>query len=64
MSKKKSLIRNQQGGSEFVEKLIVIALFAFVALVGVKFLGQRVLDKFNQQGNTVESAIPGGVTGG
>lgn len=56
---KKSLFRSRRGGTEFIEKVILIGLFALVAAVGVVYISQKVTKKFSEQGNTIESDVHG-----
>lgn len=56
---KKSLLRSRRGGTEFIEKVILIGLFALVAAVGVVYISQKVTKKFSEQGNTIESDVHG-----
>ena len=45
--------RNDQDGSGFVEKIIIIALFCFVVMAGMKLLGTSVSEKLENQGNGI-----------
>jgi hypothetical protein len=54
---KKSLLRSKRGGTEFIEKVIMIGLFALVAAVGVTYISQKVTGKFAEQGNAIESEV-------
>lgn len=56
---KKSLLKSKRGGTEFIEKVILIGLFALVAAVGVVYISQKVTKKFADQGNTIESDVHG-----
>ena len=58
---KKSLLRNKKGGTEFIEKIIMIGLFALVAALGVMFIGEKVTKKFTDQGNSIETEIHSGI---
>ena len=49
-----SLLKDESGGTDFVELLIMIALVAFVVIAGVKTFGQSVLNKFNEQSGNVD----------
>jgi Flp pilus assembly pilin Flp len=61
--RKLSLIRDKRGGTDFVEKLILIGFFALAVIAGVKMLGEKATEKFQEQSESVEQ-IPGGPTGG
>ena len=43
-------------GAELIEKLVVIALFIFIAAVGLKYLGDRTSGKLESQGQAIEGA--------
>ncbi len=58
------LLSNQRGGTEFIEKLILIGLFAFVVFLGVRYIAGSVNHKLTDQGDTVETGIPGGPPSG
>ena len=58
---KKSLVRNKKGGTEFIEKVIMIGLFALVAAVGVSYIAEKVGHKFTEQGDTIEADVHGGI---
>jgi len=58
---KKSLVRNKRGGTEFIEKVIMIGLFALVCAVGVSYIAEKVGHKFTEQGDTIESDVHGGI---
>lgn len=58
------LIDNQRGGTEFIEKLILIGLFAFVVFLGIRYLAGTVNSKLTDQGDTVETIHGGPPTGG
>ena len=47
---------NDERGAELIEKLVMIALFIFVAVVGLRSLGDRVEAKFEAQGDSIEQA--------
>ena len=53
-TKKKSLLTDTRG-AELIEKLVVIALFIFIAAVGLKFLGDKTSGKLETQGQAIES---------
>ena len=53
--KSKSLLKDQRG-AEVIEKLVMIALFIFVAAVGLKYLGDKTSDKLTSQGDAIEGA--------
>jgi len=55
----KSLLEDKKGGTEFIEKIIMIGLFALVAALGVMFIGEKVTKKFTDQGNSIESDVHG-----
>lgn len=60
-AKGKNLITDQRG-AEVVEKLVTIALFIFVAAVGLKYLGDATSRKLQSQGQAIEQAedtLPG-----
>jgi len=57
-AEKKSLLRSKRGGTEFIEKIILIGLFALVAAVGVIYISQKVTKKFSEQGSTIENDVP------
>jgi len=59
--KKKSLLRGKRGGTEFIEKVILIGLFALVAAVGVVYISQKVTKKFSEQGTTIENDVHGDI---
>jgi Flp pilus assembly pilin Flp len=52
--KRRSLARDQKGGTDFVELLIMVALIAFVVIAGVQTFGQSVMDKFTEQSGNVD----------
>ena len=54
-TKKQSLLDDTRG-AELIEKLVVIALFIFIAAVGLKFLGDKTSGKLESQGQAVENA--------
>ncbi len=58
---KKSLVRNKRGGTEFIEKVIMIGLFALVAAVGVSYIAEKVGHKFTEQGDTIEADVHGSI---
>ena len=58
---KKSLLRSTRGGTEFIEKIIMIGLFALVAAVGVSYIADKVTDKFTEQGDSIESDVHGSI---
>ena len=47
---------SDESGAELIEKLVMIALFIFVAVVGLRSLGDKVEAKFESQGNAIEQA--------
>ena len=49
-----SLLADETGGTDFVELLIMIALIAFVVIVGVQTFGESVLGKFEEQAGNVD----------
>jgi len=53
--KNTSLLKDETGGTDFVELLIMIALVAFVVIAGVRTFGQSVLSKFGEQAGNVDS---------
>jgi hypothetical protein len=63
-TKTPSLIEDQRGGTEFIEKLILIGLFAFVVFLGIRYLAGTVNNKLTDQGDTVETIHGGPPTGG
>jgi Flp pilus assembly pilin Flp len=50
----RSLLRDETGGTDFVELLIMVALIAFVVIAGVQTFGQSVLSKFDEQSGNVD----------
>ena len=50
----RSLVKDQKGGTDFVELLIMVALIAFVVIAGVQTFGQSVMNKFTEQGGNVD----------
>ncbi len=54
-TKTPSLLADQRG-AEVVEKLVTIALFIFVAAVGLKYLGDATSKKLQSQGQAIEQA--------
>jgi Flp pilus assembly pilin Flp len=54
-SRARSLLRDQRG-AEMIEKLVAIALFVFVAAVGLKYLGDATSEKLKAQGTAIEGA--------
>ena len=48
------LLRDEKGGTDFVELLIMVALIAFVVIAGVQTFGQSVLNQFNNQASSVD----------
>jgi len=58
---KRSLLDDRTGGTEFIEKIIMIGLFALVAALGVMFIGEKVTKKFTDQGNSIETEIHSGI---
>ena len=56
-----SLLRSTRGGTEFIEKVIMIGLFALVAAVGVSYIADKVTDKFTEQGDSIESDVHGSI---
>ena len=59
MSEKRNILQDNRGGTDFLEKIIMIAFVAFVVLLGVKYFGKKLKAKFTEQADSVE-AIPGG----
>lgn len=53
------LLSDRRGGTEFIEKLILIGLFAFVVFLGIRYIAGSVNTKLTDQGDTVETEIPG-----
>ena len=53
--KRRSLIADESG-AELIEKLVMIALFIFVAVVGLNALGEDVEQKFIDQGTSISNA--------
>ncbi len=51
--KNKKLLKNEKGGTDFVELLIMIALICFVVIAGVQAFGGSVLNKFTEQAGNV-----------
>lgn len=58
---RRSLLRSTRGGTEFIEKVIMIGLFALVAAVGVSYIADKVTDKFTEQGDSIESDVHGSI---
>lgn len=56
-----SLLRNVRGGTEFIEKVIMIGLFALVAAIGVSYIASKVTDKFTEQGDSIETDVHGSI---
>ena len=56
-----SLLRSTRGGTEFIEKVIMIGLFALVAAVGVSYIADKVTNKFTEQGDSIESDVHGSI---
>jgi Flp pilus assembly pilin Flp len=54
MKAKKKLLRDERGGTDFVELLIMVALIAFVVIAGVQTFGQSVMNKFTEQSGNVD----------
>jgi Flp pilus assembly pilin Flp len=52
--KTKSLRRDEKGGTDFVELLIMVALIAFVVIAGVQTFGSSVMNKFTEQSGNVD----------
>lgn len=50
---KSSLLRDQRG-AETVEKILILALFCFVAAVGMSKLGASAKDKLENQGKAID----------
>ncbi len=50
----KKLSRDEKGGTDFVELLIMIALICFVVIAGVQAFGGSVLNKFTEQSGNVD----------
>ena len=48
------LLKDQKGGTDFVELLIMVALIAFVVIAGVQTFGESVLNKFDEQSGDVD----------
>lgn len=51
---KKKLLKDEKGGTDFVELLIMVALIAFVVIAGVQTFGESVLNKFDEQSADVD----------
>jgi len=60
---KKNILKDDRGGTDFLEKVILIAFVAFVVLLGVKYFGKKLKAKVEQQADTVENDISGGIPG-
>jgi|GEM_PF-5438585 len=54
-AKRRSLLADESG-AELIEKLVMIALFIFVAVVGLNALGEDVEQKFIDQGTSISNA--------
>ena len=54
-----SLIREEEGNG-FVEKIIIVALFAFVVAAGIKLIAKGANDKLKEQGESV-GAVNGAI---
>jgi Flp pilus assembly pilin Flp len=54
-----ALWRDVRGGTNFVEKVVLIALFVFAVALGVSRLSSSVETKFEDQGNTVTEKVWG-----
>jgi Flp pilus assembly pilin Flp len=50
----RKLSRDEKGGTDFVELLIMVALIAFVVIAGVQTFGQSVMNKFTEQSGSVD----------
>lgn len=48
------LLRDQKGGTDFIELLIMVALIAFVVIAGVQTFGSSVLNKFTEESGNVD----------
>ncbi len=57
-SGRQSLAKDERGGTEFIEKLIMIAFIAFVVLWGAKYFGKSVKDKYKSQADSITNEIP------
>ncbi len=53
-ARRKSLRKDQRGGTDFVELLIMVALIAFVVIAGVQTFGESVMNKFTEQSGNVD----------
>ena len=58
-----SLIAERRGGTEFIDKVILIGLFAMVVLLGVRYVAVSVHRKFMEQGDSIEE-LPAGPSAG
>jgi hypothetical protein len=58
-----SLVAGCRGGTEFIEKLILIGLFAVVLMIAVRYIAGSVHRKFMEQGDTIEQLEPGPLSG-
>ena len=56
---KLSLIRKEEGNG-FVEKIIIVALFAFVVAAGIKLIAKGANDKLKEQGESI-GAVNGSI---
>ena len=54
-----SLIRDEEGNG-FVEKIIIVALFAFVVAAGIKLIAKGANDKLKEQGESI-GAVNGAI---
>jgi Flp pilus assembly pilin Flp len=52
------LLRDIKGGTDFVEKLILIGFFAIAVVVGVQYIAGKANSKFQGQGDYIEGSIP------
>ena len=56
-----SLIRNEEG-SGFVEKILIVALFAFVVAAGIRLIASGANSKLEEQGQSI-GAVNGQIGG-
>jgi Flp pilus assembly pilin Flp len=54
METENRLLRDESGGTDFVELLIMVALIAFVVIAGVQTFGESVMNKFEEQSSNVD----------
>jgi Flp pilus assembly pilin Flp len=60
--KKRRLFKNEKGGTDFVELLILIGFIAIAAIVAVTQFGDSIETKFGDQAGAVDgiNSAPGG----